>query len=175
MIIWICGISGSGKTTIAEEVVAQLREEGLHGVMVDGDVIRSVAGLDESTDAYQLSGRRRNAEFVERLVCWLDGQALTVVVALQSVFQDLLDSHRSSFSQYFEVHLDASLPLVQARDPKGLHAKALANGGEDVVGYGIPYNRPAKSDLYINMDSDNRSPSEMARAICISIRDAGLI
>lgn len=166
MIIWICGISGSGKSTIAGEVALQLRGVGRSTAIVDGDVIRTLSSPETPADAYTLTGRRRNAETVDKVVHWLDDQEIDVVVAVQSIFQDILDRHRATLRGYFEVHLDASMALVQQRDPKGLHARALADGGIEVVGYGIPYHRAQSSDLYIDMDADRRSPSDMALQIC---------
>lgn len=162
MIIWICGLSGSGKSTIALELSRIARREGRLLPIVDGDTIRDLMGTASESKDYSVAGRRRNAENIERFVTWLDIQGIDAVVAVQSLFHDLLKNHRSIFANYFEVHLDATLTLLQARDPKGLHRQAVEGDGQDIVGYGIPYERPSSSDLYVDMDTDTRSAQQVA-------------
>ena len=171
MIVWICGLSGSGKTTIATEMRRVQIKRGRNPILIDGDAIRSVFGECQTSDSYSLAGRKRNAELIAKLVSWLDGQSIDVIVAVQSIFPEMLANNRTLFRGYFEIHLDATLNLLQTRDPKGLHENALSSGGREVVGYGIPYTRPTTSDMFINMDEDTRSPREMAESLSDFLED----
>jgi adenylylsulfate kinase-like enzyme len=165
MIIWFCGLSGSGKTTLAREMLNQLAVRGRTCVHVDGDEMRTIFGMDSDVDGHEISGRRRNAERIFRVVQWLDASNVDVVVSVLSIFPDLLDHNRSTFRNYTEVSIAASLDLVRQRDPKGLYASAEEGGSVSIVGLGIPYPVPLGSDFAIDMDVDTRTPAEMVTSL----------
>ncbi|WP_370153359.1 adenylyl-sulfate kinase [Ferrovibrio sp.] len=160
MVLWLTGLSGAGKSTIAQAVhaLAKPRMPGL--VLIDGDVIRALfgAGLGyKEADRYQQIGR------IQRLAGMLSGQDIRVIVAALYCHPDLMAWNRANLPGYFEVYVDAPLNLVRQRDVKGLYARALAGETSDVVGVDIPWHAPQAPDLII--DTANETPAQSARRL----------
>ena len=85
MVVWIIGLSGAGKTTLAEEVVAEVRREQENVVLIDGDMIREIFGNDLG---HTLDDRRTNANRIYQLGKLLDSQGINVVCAILSLFPE---------------------------------------------------------------------------------------
>ena len=151
MVIWIIGLSGAGKTTLAEEVVALARRAHPNVVLMDGDVIRDTFGNDLG---HTLDDRRRNAERMMRLCRWLDGQGIHVVCAILSLFPEHRAWMRANVADYFEVSIDAPLDQLQARDGKGLYARFAAGEISEVAGLDLPFPAPDTPDLVIRNAGD---------------------
>ena len=146
MVIWLIGMSGAGKTTLARALHDQLKSEHANLVMLDGDVIRDVfPDVDHSVE-----GRRRNAERISQLCRLLDSQGINVIAAVLSIFPDWQRWNRENFSRYFEIFLDIPLETLKQRDEKGLYAAAMAGKMKDVVGMDIPFPPPANPDLVLD-------------------------
>lgn len=153
MILWIVGLSGAGKTTLAREVLARWKVRDRATVLVDGDEMRGIFNADKEVGAHSIAGRRQNAERIVALCAWLDRQGINAVCALLSIFPDLMAENRRRFGAYFEVFLDAPLDILEARDSKGLYAGARAGTMRDVVGVDIPFPRPANADMVVRNDA----------------------
>lgn len=169
MVIWIIGLSGAGKTTLARALSERWRVRAPNTVLVDGDEVRRVFGRDDGPDAYTVDGRRRNAERMAALCEMLDTQGINVVCAILSLFPEQRAENRRRFSRYFEVFLDAPLHSLEARDAKGLYASARAGNMNNVVGVDIPFPRPEGADLVIDTtgpmpDIDALAQEVLARA-----------
>lgn len=150
MVIWIIGMSGAGKTTLARALSECWRAHAPNTVLVDGDEVRRVFGREDGPDAYTIEGRRRNAERMAALCGMLDKQGINVVCAILSLFPEQRAENRRRFSRYFEIFLDAPLEVLEARDAKGLYAAARAGKMRNVVGVDIPFPRPAGADMVID-------------------------
>lgn len=153
MVIWIIGMSGAGKTSIATEVHRLLRTEGRPVVLIDGDVIRDVFGGDAD---HSLQGRRKNADRICRLCRFLETQGIDVVCAILSIFHESQAWNRRHLKEYFEVFVRVPFDHLVARDSKGLYQKALDGQMKNVVGVDIPFEPPPQPDLVI----DNNQPIE---------------
>lgn len=165
MVVWIVGLSASGKTTLGRELVKQWRARDPRVVLLDGDAVREVFGHDKSADAYSLEGRRRNAERMVALCSLMDRQDLQVVCCILSVFADMRRANRTRFSRYFEIFMDTPMALLEARDPKGLYAAAKRGEAKNVAGVDIPFERPDSADLVIPGSNDPDAPARHAREI----------
>jgi adenylylsulfate kinase-like enzyme len=148
MILWIIGISGSGKSTIAGEVYRQWKPRAPNLVLLDGDALRDAFAFTHA-DAYTVEGRRRNGERMQALCRLLDTQQIHVICPILSIFEDQRARNRDLFSRYFEVYLDAALAEAEARDSKGLYAAARAGRMANVVGIDIPFTPPRSPDLVL--------------------------
>lgn len=149
MVIWIIGLSGAGKTTLAEEIVRLARRERPNVVLVDGDVIRDTFGNDLG---HTMADRRRNAERMMRMCRWLDREGIHVVCAILSLFDEHRKWMRDNVPDYHEVYIDAPIEQLKARDGKGLYARFARGETTDVAGLDLDFPVPEAPDLTIRND-----------------------
>lgn len=165
MILWLLGLSGSGKSSIARELEAQWPSTRSAPLVVDGDDVRRAFGSGGSRSDHSVADRRLNAERINGLVRWLDSQRRDVIVAVLSIFPDLLAQNRHQFERYVEIYLSASIDLVESRDPRGLYAARRKGTVRNVVGIDIPFPIPESPDLTISMNTESRTISAIASDI----------
>lgn len=146
MVVWLTGISGAGKTTIAEAIARQAKPVLPSLTMVDGDVIRDLfgagLGFDEESRKVQI-GR------IQRLALFLARQELPVIVAALYAHPELLAWNRENLPGYFEVYVDTPLATVEARDTKGLYSKARSGEVTNVIGLDLPWHAPRNPDMVV--------------------------
>lgn len=153
MVIWIIGLAGSGKTTVAREVVRRRKVRNPATVLLDGDIVREIMGGDLG---HTLSDRERNGWRVCRLGRELERQGIDVVCAILSLFPEQRAWNRQSLQGYREVYLDVPMSVLEARDQKGLYSGARTGTVRDVAGIDLPFEPPSAPDLVI----DNGIPRE---------------
>jgi len=146
MVVWIIGLSGAGKTTLANEVIALVRKSCLNVVLVDGDMIREVFGNDLG---HSMDDRLRNAERICKLCKFLDDQGIHVVCAILSLFPQSRVWNRENLKNYYEVFIDAPIENLIKRDSKGIYGKFLSGVIQNVAGMDIDFRTPENSDLVI--------------------------
>lgn len=151
MVIWIIGLSGAGKTTLAGQVVERIRQLNGKVVLLDGDLIRTLFGNDVD---HTIEGRRRNAERLSVLSKFLADQGIHVVAAVLSIFPDWRQWNRKNIPGYAEVYLKASMQTLLRRDIKNLYARAAKGEIVNVVGVDIPFPEPENPELVIENDLD---------------------
>lgn len=159
-VVWITGLPGAGKTTIAKEVLRLLRARTSAVVCLDGDVVREVMGNDLG---YALEDRLRNARRLARLCKLLSDQGLHVVCATVSLFRELHEWNRDNLQRYVEVYLRVTRETLIARDQKGLIRKAIAGEVDNLIGIDQPFDEPAEPHLVID-NNDGGDPPEKSAA-----------
>ena len=146
MVVWIIGLSGAGKTTLAKEVVAKIRNTKHNIVLIDGDMIRDVFGNDIG---HTLDDRRQNADRICRLCKFFDEQGIHVVCAILSLFPDSRLWNRDNIKNYYEVYIETPIEQLQKRDYKGLYRKFSKGEINNVAGMDIEFIPPDNPDLTI--------------------------
>ena len=156
-VIWLTGLSGSGKSTIADALESRLHNMGVHSYILDGDNIRGGLNKDLGfTEADRVENIRRTAEVARLMV----DAGLVVITAFISPFRSERDMARGLFEQgeFAEVFLDVTLDVAESRDPKGLYRKARRGELPHFTGIDSPYEAPESADLRI--DTSERSVEE---------------
>ena len=111
MVIWITGLPGSGKTTLASGLKQHLVEKGLNVIHLDGDQLRAALNAEEILD---LPGRKKLANSYQNLTRLLLAQGINVVVSTVSLFSNIFTSNRELFPKYFEIFLEADQDLLES-------------------------------------------------------------
>jgi adenylylsulfate kinase len=144
--IWITGLSGAGKTSVANLVAATLRDGDLPVVLLDGDELRGVFG---DGHGYDREDRLYLAAAYGRLCALLAGQGLIVVCATISLFSQCHRWNRANIPGYFEVYLKVPMEILADRDPKRLHDEARKGQMPHFHGYDLDFDEPRHPDLVI--------------------------
>jgi bifunctional enzyme CysN/CysC len=171
-VLWFTGLSGAGKSTIANLVEKQLSAEGRHTYLLDGDNVRHGLNRDLGfTDADRVENIRRVGE-VSALMA---DAGLIVLVSFISPFKAEREMARrlAPEGSFFEVFVDTSLAEAEKRDVKGLYAKARAGQLKNFTGIDSPYERPEAPEIHV--DTTNLSPEAAADLIVKALRDAGVL
>jgi bifunctional enzyme CysN/CysC len=163
-VIWFTGLSGSGKSTIANLLEKRLHAEGRHTYVLDGDNVRHGLNRDLGfTDVDRVENIRRVAE-VSRLMV---DAGLIVMVSFISPFraERQLARERVEAGEFVEVFIDTPLAEAERRDVKGLYAKARAGDLKNFTGIDSPYEAPGSPEIHI--DTTAMTPEQAAEAIYV--------
>ncbi|MDP4014228.1 MAG: adenylyl-sulfate kinase [Candidatus Nanopelagicales bacterium] len=152
-VIWLTGLSGSGKSTIADAAVAMLHSQGVHTYVLDGDNVRT--GLNRDL-GFTPEDRAENVRRVAEVAQLMADAGLVVLVALVSPYRSDRRAARNIFKtgEYAEVFVDTPLSVAQGRDPKGLYRKAAAGQLPNLTGVGQEYEPPEDPELHLNGEDE---------------------
>ena len=152
MVIWITGLSGAGKSTIAEEVVSYLRTTNQPCILLDGDKIRQA--IKDPHIGYDYESRLSCAKRISRLAQMLEQENIWVVVATISLFKDIHSWNRQNFNDYIEVYVKVNLEVLKQRDSKALYSRANKGEVSNVAGIHYQIQEPEAPDIIL----ENNSP-----------------
>jgi bifunctional enzyme CysN/CysC len=147
--LWLTGLPGAGKTTIASALEQRLRDSGLHTYVLDGDTLRLGLCRDLGfSEGDRIENIRRVAEVARLMV----DAGLIVIVALVSPFQAQRRAARELFSddEFVEVFVETPIEECERRDPKAMYAKARRGELKDFTGIDSPYERPERPEVRVD-------------------------
>jgi adenylylsulfate kinase len=186
-VLWFTGLSGCGKSTIANEAAFQLHQRGVRAYVLDGDNVRH--GLNA---APQMLAERYGAEFAARFGLGFGQQdreenirrigavaqmmcdaGLVVLTAFVSPFRADRDAVRAAMApgDFHEIFIDAPLEVCEARDPKGLYKKARAGEIKHFTGIDSPYEAPLAAEL--TLPSSAAAPDVLANRVIAYLEAVG--
>jgi len=167
--IWLTGLSGSGKTTIAEKLKEFFKDKRYIESM-DGDEIRKGLSRDLGFSKEDRNEHNRRVIFCTKL---LARNGVIVIVALISPYRETRAYAKGEIQNMMEVFVSAPLDVCIERDPKGLYKKALAGEIKQFTGIDDPYEEPLTPDLIV--ETDKESEDESFEKILSKARELGYL
>jgi adenylylsulfate kinase len=153
-VIWLTGLSGSGKSTIALGVVDYLSKNGTRVEHLDGDDVRKMF----PQTGFSKEERDRHIRRVGYLAAMLEKHDVSVVASFISPYREAREFVRSLCRNFIEIYVSTPLEVCEQRDPKGLYAKARRGEIKEFTGIDDPYEEPSEPELRI--DTTNQTIRE---------------
>lgn len=154
--VWFTGLSGAGKTTIAQAVYDNLLQKGLRVELLDGDVVRKQLSKDLGFSKADRDENIRRLGFIAHL---LNRNGIIVLVSAISPYRAVRSEVRRAIGNFLEVYVNAPLDVCERRDPKGLYCKARSGQLPNFTGISDPYEPPLIPDVECRTDSESVSES----------------
>jgi bifunctional enzyme CysN/CysC len=171
-VLWFTGLSGAGKSTIADLVEQTLHRLGRHTIVLDGDNVRHGLNRDLGfTDEDRVENIRRVAEVAKLMV----DAGLIVLVSFISPFRSERRMVRDlvGADEFIEIYVDTAIEICEARDPKGLYKLARAGKLPNMTGLGSPYEPPETPEICL--DGGGQKPADLAQQILDMLRRKDIV
>jgi len=169
-VVWFTGLSGAGKSTMANALAAELARQGRHAELLDGDEVRThlSKGLGFSKEDRDTNIRRIG--YVARLVARSGGVAITAAI---SPYREVRDEVRAQTPGFVEVYMRCPIETLTERDTKGLYRKALAGEIANFTGVNDPYEEPLHAEVVC--DTARETPAESLARIIEALQRLGYL
>jgi bifunctional enzyme CysN/CysC len=169
-VVWLTGLPGAGKSTVANLVESELHGRGLHTYLLDGDNVRH--GLNSDL-GFTAADRVENVRRIGEVAALMADAGLIVIVSFISPFRAERSTARALVGpdEFFEVHVDVPLEVAERRDPKGLYEKARAGQLANFTGIDSPYEPPENPE--VRLPTDEISAEEGAARVVAALEAAG--
>ena len=148
-VYWICGLAGSGKTSVAEKFSLLLTKKGVRPILLDGDYIRDSFDLPKD---YTYEGRKKTARIYSKITKMLSDQGFSVVVSVIAMFEEIFEFNRKNIKNYVEVFLDVPLDELVKRNKKKLYSSFYEGKTRNIVGLDIKAEFPKKPDIILCLE-----------------------
>ena len=161
-VLWFTGLSGCGKSTVANAVDRLLYGQGRHSFVLDGDNIRLGLNKNLTFSAEDRVENIRRIGEVAKLFAHAGHFTLTAFISPYKADRDRVRALLGP-GEFIEIYVNASLETCEKRDPKGLYKKARAGEIKDFTGIHAPYEAPEHPELVL--DADHKTPAELAQDV----------
>ena len=168
--LWFTGLSGAGKSTIADILAKEFHTRGRDVEVLDGDVIRT--NLSKGL-GFSKEDRDTNIRRIGWVCKVLSRNKVVAIAAAISPYEDIREEVRSSMKNFIEVYAKCSIDVLTERDVKGLYKKALAGEIKNFTGISDPYEEPQNPE--VTFDSGKETVEESAQKILSYLEKRGLI
>lgn len=165
-LVWITGLSASGKTTVADILGDQLTKQKFKVLRLDGDELREALTNSKSMTKYDAESRLKNALTYSALAKSLIKQFDYIIFSTISMFQEVYTTNRETFKNYFEVYLNVPYAERSSRDPKGLYKSFGTRTSNDFFGESLKVDIPTEAHF-----THNFSPNDNAYDVAKIIED----
>ncbi len=155
-VVWLTGLSASGKSSIARAVLAELASSGVDAELLDGDELRQTLCRDLGFSA---EDRRENNRRIGELAAAHARAGKVVLVAAIAPFRETREELRARIDCFIEVFVDAPLAVCESRDPKGLYQRARAGGLAGFTGIDSPYEPPVSPEVHCHTECETLAQS----------------
>jgi adenylyl-sulfate kinase len=169
-VLWMTGLSGAGKTTIALALENELRARGIRIERLDGDTVRQSLTKDLG---FSKEDRDKNIERVTFVAKLLSRNNVVVLASFISPYRQTRDYVRGETTNFIEVYVDAPLEVCIERDVKGMYKKALAGEIPHFTGVSDPYEVPETPDIHVRTDQETVEQS--VKNVLVWLEERGLI
>lgn len=168
--LWFTGLSGAGKSTIANKVYHELKRQGYPAETLEGDDLRRRISSDLG---YSREDRRKHLERVTYIAEVLSRNGIIALVSLISPYESDREFARNTIGEFREIYVKCPLQICKERDVKGLYKKALAGEIKQFTGIDDPYEEPSRPDLIL--DTHRLSVDECVAAVLAYLEDNKMI
>ena len=168
--VWFTGLSGSGKSALANRLASIIKSRGQAVDVIDGDVIRR--SLSKGL-GFSKEGRDENIRRVGHVCSYLTATERVAIAACISPYQNIRDQNRDLIGDFVEVYCKCSVETCAKRDPKGLYAKAFAGEIKGFTGVDDPYEEPPKPEVVV--DTDKETLEESLGKIILKLEEMGYL
>jgi adenylylsulfate kinase len=168
--LWFTGLSGAGKTTIANAVEPLLRERGLKVEVLDGDVVRTNLGKGLGFSKEDRDTNILRIGFVAHL---LSRNGVAAITAAISPYRDIRDQVRQQIGDFVEVYVKCPLDELVKRDVKGLYAKAIRGEIANFTGVSDPYEEPLAPEVVV--ETDRETVDESVSKVLAALEERGYL
>lgn len=168
--LWMTGLSGAGKTTIAKILETELHARGIRFERLDGDVVRESLTKDLG---FSKEDRDRNIERVTFVAKLLSRNGVGVVASFISPYRATRDMVRAETTHFIEVFVNAPIEVCEQRDVKGMYKKARAGEIPNFTGVNDPYEEPLNPEIALHTDQE--SPDESAARVIRYLEEKNFI
>ncbi len=169
-VVWLTGLPGSGKTTIARILEKKLRDMGYKVELLDGDEVRKWLSPEAGFTPEDRERHLKRVIYVSKL---LARNGVIVLASFVSPYRRIRALAREIIGDFIEVYVKCSLDTVMKRDPKGLYARALRGEIKHMTGIDDPYEEPENPEVIA--DTENSTPEENAEKILEKLKELGYI
>jgi len=169
-VLWFTGLSGSGKSAIADKVAEKLKERGLRIERLDGDIVRKSLTKDLGFSENDRNENIKRVTFVAKLLSRND---VGVIASFISPYREIRKHVRNEVTNFIEVYTKCPLDVCIQRDPKGLYKKALNGEIENFTGVSHPYEEPENPEILL--ETDKESIEESVEKVIKKLEEFGLV